>query len=446
MIWYKVGSVNERKGETGLSHFLEHMMFKGTDRYQKGEIDLRTLVHGGHNNAFTSHDYTAYFFNFASDRWEVALEIEANRMRNCTFDPEEFELERRVVLEEMKRNLDSPWGWLEMETEAMMFLLHPYHHPVIGWQEDLEQVPREAVVQYYHTYYLPNNATLVIVGDFETGKTLEKIRELFAPIPPGPPPPSITSQEPKQKGERRFKVIQETNLSRLEMGYPVSRINHPDTYALDVIDTLLSSGKSSRLYQRLVEKEKLVNFVHTSNDPRKYGGVFFIYTELRPGKSLGKVEKILGEELERLKQEPLSDEELQRAKNIIAADFTFDQETTYELANALGRYETLHSYEYLATYLENIEKLSKEDILKVAHQYFVDENKTVGWSVPEKPERRTSVLYSSPSVPVGGIASYRQGNRGRGARQRGSPAEGVLRRSARWLQKSNRKSGSWKMD
>lgn len=403
MIWYKVGSVNEKEGETGLSHFLEHVMFKGTDRYRKGEIDLKTLINGGYNNAFTSHDYTAYFFNFASDRWEVALEIEANRMRNCTFDIEEFEMERKVVLEELKRNLDSPWGLLEMETEATMFLLHPYRHPVIGWQEDLERIPQEVVIQYYNTYYLPNNATLVIVGDFDTKKTLASVQKLFASIPPGPLPPSLIVQEPKQKGERRFKVIQETNLSRLEMAYHVGKINHPDSYTLDIIDTLLSSGKSSRLYQRLVEREKLVNFIHTSHDPRKYEGAFFIYTELRPGKSLSKVEKILSEELERLKQESISERELQRAKNIISADFTFDQETAFELANALGRNETIFRHDYLTTYLEHIEKISKEDISKVANQYFIDENRTVGWSIPEKTGKRTLVLDQFPSYPGGGI-------------------------------------------
>lgn len=384
MIWYKVGSVNEKKGETGLSHFLEHMMFKGTNRYQKGEIDLTTMIHGGHNNAFTSHDYTAYFFNFASDRWETALEIEANRMRNCKFDPDEFELERKVVLEEMKRGLDAPGGLLEMELEAILFQVHPYRHPVIGWQEDIEQVPRDAVVQYYHAYYIPNNATLVLVGDFDTQKSLATIEKHFALIPSGTPILPITSKEPEQHGERRFKVLQQTNLSRLEMAYHTCKVSQPDTYALDVIDTLLSSGKSSRLYQRLVEKEKLVNFVRAYSDSRKYEGVFFIYTELRPGKSLVRVEKILAEELERLKQEDLSEQELQRAKNIISADFTFDQETAYDLAKALGYYETLFHYQYHNTYLENIEKLSRDDITRAANRYFVDENKTVGWSVPEK--------------------------------------------------------------
>jgi zinc protease len=391
MIWYKVGSVNERKGETGLSHFLEHLMFKGTDRYRKGEIDLKTMVNGGHNNAFTSHDYTAYFFNFASDRWEVALEIEANRMRNCLFDPEEFELERKVVLEEMKRSLDSPWGLLEVELEATMFRVHPYHHPIIGWQEDIEQIPRDAVIQYYHTYYLPNNATLVIVGDFDTGQTLEKIHRLFDPIPPGPPPLPVTSREPKQRGEHRFKIIQETQVGRLEMGYHTAKIGHPDNYPLDVLDTLLSSGKSSRLYQRLVEKEKMVTFVRASHDARKYEGAFFIYTELRPGKSLGKVEKILMEELDRIKQEGISDQELQRAKNIISADFIFDQETAYNLAKALGYYETILRYDYLNTYLENIEKVSQEDIVRVVNEYFRDENKTVGWSIPEKTKKNRRI-------------------------------------------------------
>src|SRR3954454_14928877 len=174
MIWYRVGSRNEELGHTGKSHFLEHMLFKGTDRFKKGEIDLLTLKNGGGNNAFTSHDFTAYYFNFASDRWEIALDIEADRMVNCAFDPEEFEAEKKVVIEELKTGLDSPWGLLLQEVESCAFKVHPYRNPIVGWLQDVERATVDSQQAYYRRYYHPNNATLVIAGDINTADVLKK--------------------------------------------------------------------------------------------------------------------------------------------------------------------------------------------------------------------------------------------------------------------------------
>src|SRR3954468_7349618 len=168
IIWYRVGSRNEELGQTGKSHFLEHMLFKGTDRYKKGEIDLITLKNGGGNNAFTSHDFTAYYFNFASDRWEIALDIEADRMVNCSFEPDEFEAEKKVVIEELKTGLDSPWGLLLQEQEATAFKIHPYRNPIVGWLQDVERATAQEQQAYYRRYFHPNNAVLVIAGDFDT--------------------------------------------------------------------------------------------------------------------------------------------------------------------------------------------------------------------------------------------------------------------------------------
>src|SRR6476620_1250551 len=183
MIWYRVGSRNEELGHTGKSHFLEHMLFKGTDRFKKGEIDLLTLKNGGGNNAFTSHDFTAYYFNFASDRWEIALDIEADRIVNCAFDPEEFEAEKKVVIEELRMGLDSPWGLLMQELDATAYKVHPYRNPVIGWLQDVERATDAEQQAYYRKHYHPGNATLVLSGDFETDRVLDKVMQRFSMIP-----------------------------------------------------------------------------------------------------------------------------------------------------------------------------------------------------------------------------------------------------------------------
>src|SRR5437762_863661 len=172
MIWYRVGSRNEELGQTGKSHFLEHMLFKGTDLFKKGQIDLLTLKNGGSNNAFTSHDFTAYYFNFASDRWNIALDIEADRMVNCIFDPDEFEAEKKVVIEELKTGPDSPWGLLHQEEEATAFKVHPYRNPIVGWLQDVERATAQEQQAYYRRFYHPNNAILVLAGDFDTGQLL----------------------------------------------------------------------------------------------------------------------------------------------------------------------------------------------------------------------------------------------------------------------------------
>src|SRR5256714_5311149 len=201
MIWYRVGSRNEELGQTGKSHFLEHMLFKGTDRFRKGEIDLLTLQNGGANNAFTWLDFTAYYFTFASDRWEVALEIEANRMRHTSFAQEEFDSEKQVVEEELRIGLDGPWEVLENEVWATAFRQHPYHWPTVGWLDDLEAATAADMKAYYDKWYHPQNATLVIVGDFNSEAALARVEELFARIPPGPAAPPLRLHEPLQRGE-----------------------------------------------------------------------------------------------------------------------------------------------------------------------------------------------------------------------------------------------------
>src|SRR5215510_2624443 len=242
MIWYRVGSRNEELGHTGKSHFLEHMLFKGTDRFKKGEIDLLTLKNGGGNNAFTSHDFTAYYFNFASDRWDVARDIEADRMVNCVFAPEEFEAEKKVVIEELRMGLDSPWGLLLQELDATAYKVHPYRNPVIGWLQDVERATAEEQQEYYRQHYHPGNATLVLSGDFETDRVLDKVFERFSSIPSRPSSPPVTAIEPTQRGEKRIQVQWRSKVPRLGLAYHAPEIAHPDSYALQVLNLTLTEG------------------------------------------------------------------------------------------------------------------------------------------------------------------------------------------------------------
>src|SRR5256885_2609507 len=266
------------------------LLFKGTERFKKGEIDLITLKNGGGNNAFTSHDFTAYYFNFASDRWEVALEIESDRMVNCAFDPEEFEAEKKVVIEELKTGLDSPWGLLLQEQEASAFKVHPYRNPIVGWLQDVERATVEEQQAYYRRYYHPNNATLVLAGDFETDQILTKVERAFGLIPAGTPPPSMLLKEPPQRGERRLVVRWRSKVPRLAIAYHAPQIAHVDSYALQVLGVVLSEGKASRLYQRLVEREQSVTFVSAEYGEAKDPTLLHIRAEARGAHS--------GEEIE----------------------------------------------------------------------------------------------------------------------------------------------------
>lgn len=387
-IWYRVGSANETAGQTGISHFLEHLMFKGTPTYGKGMIDFLTASNGGYNNAGTIFDYTMYYFNFSSDRWELALQIEADRMKHCLLEPDEVEAERGVILEELKQQLDSPWGQLAMQLESTMFAApHPNHHPVIGWQADVESISRDALAQYYQTFYAPNNATLVIVGDVQTTQVIKAVHQHFGHLKPAISIPAQPLAVVKQNQEQRFALYQDSGVKRLQIGYHAVNLAHSDTYALDAIDYLLSHGKTSRLHQRLVEDEQLAVFADTFYHTRKQAGVFYFTSALRRGRTPEQFERVLEEEIAKLQTELISDEELQKVKNIVAAEFIFDKETTAGLAHALGEYEMIDTFEFFSSYPQRMEMLTAEDIRRAARTYFVNERRTVVWGLPQDPER-----------------------------------------------------------
>jgi zinc protease len=383
MIWYRVGSRNEELGQTGKSHFLEHMLFKGTDRFKEGEIDLITLKNGGGNNAFTSHDFTAYYFNFASDRWDLALEIEADRMTSCAFDPEEFEAEKKVVIEELKTGLDSPWGLLLQEEEASAFKVHPYRNPIVGWLQDVERATVEEQQAYYRRYYHPNNAILVLSGDFETEQVLAKVSRAFGSIPAGPPTPPMLLNEPPQRGERRLTVRWRSKVPRLAVAYHAPQIAHADSYALQVLAVILSEGKSSRLYQRIVEREQSVTFVSAEFGEAKDPTLFHVRAEARGAHSIEEIETSVYDEFSNISDGQVTAHELDRAKHQIEAHFILTRERTLDQAILLGQIETLYGLDYIDSYLQKINAVTADDVASVCNRYLSEDNRTVAFMLSD---------------------------------------------------------------
>lgn len=393
MIWYRVGSRNEELGQTGKSHFLEHMLFKGTDRYKKGEIDLITHLNGGSNNAFTWLDFTAYYFTFASDRWEAALEMEASRMRNTTFVEEEFASEKQVVEEELRIGLDGPWEALENEVWATAFRQHPYHWPTVGWLEDLEAASGADMKAYYDKWYHPRHATLVVAGDFDTFVVREKIEALFGPITAGPEITPLHIIEPPQRGEKRLVVKKQTPVERLLIGYHAPQVAHPDSYPLKVAEAILSTGKSSWLYQRLVEGDESVTKADASYHDHIDPSLFYFQAELKPGFRLADVERAVFEEIDRLKRGEVAQAEMDKAKRQIEASLVLSSEEPLQQAMLLGQYETIafgehvpeeaRGYLYLDSLLERVSAVTSEEIAVVAQRYFTENNRTVGYMISD---------------------------------------------------------------
>ena len=389
-IWYRVGSRDENIGKTGLSHLLEHMMFKGTEKHGPKTFSRAIQRAGGTDNAFTSKEYTGYFELLASDRIGLPIELEADRMRNLILAKDAVLSERDVVMEERRlRYEDDPQSMVYEEVIATAFQNHSYRWPVIGWMSDLKDLKPGDLMSHYQTYYAPNNAVIIVVGDVQKGDIVSKITAAFGDIPEGPEIQRPKIEEGPQRGEKRLFVKKEAELPFIVSAYKVPDIKHEDGFALDVLGSILSDGKSSRLYQKLVYQQQIAlsawaGYEGLYKDPF----LFLTGATAASGKNIEEVEKAINDEIEKIKKAPPSEIEVQKAKNQIEASFIMGQDSIYMQAKMIGTFEMIGGWRLWERYLEGIRRVSPEDVRHVAEKYLVSDARTTGILMPLKADRK----------------------------------------------------------
>lgn len=386
-IFYRIGSRNERPGTTGLSHFFEHMMFNGAKKYGPKEFDRVMEAAGGSNNAYTSRDLTVYQDWFPRSALELIFDLEADRIRDLSFDPKVIESERGVVSSERRSSVDANnFGILFEQLYAAAYTAHPYQWPVLGWMVDIENWKLEDLKRHFEMGYSPSNATMVVSGDISLEEIVKLAEKYIEPITPHDPPAKVTTREPEQLGERRITVRKFAQLPILMIAHHVPEATSPDYYPLQVLQTILFSGQSSRMYQRLVDKDQIALFVNGGSGVTFDPTLFTISSQPKAGVEPERVEKAIYDELDKVKASAVTDQELEKAKNILLANFYRQMKTISGKANTLGNYEVFFGdYRKLFTAAADYNKVSKDDVQRVAKKYFVEKNRTVATLIPEKP-------------------------------------------------------------
>ncbi|NIP41768.1 MAG: insulinase family protein [candidate division Zixibacteria bacterium] len=386
-IWYHVGSKNERPGITGISHMIEHMMFKGTDTIGPEEHARIVQARGGTSNAFTHFDMTAYHEVMGAKDLEVAAQLEADRMANLAIDSAELASEKEVVAEERRTRIDnSPFGPLLEQLLNLSYTAHPYHWHVIGYMSDIQNYTHHKLRDYWNTYYKPNNATAVIVGDVDPDEAIEIVEKYYSDIPPGPANLyRPVTEEPEQMGERRAEVNKVAQLPGVFLGYKVVEAGHPDVYPLRVMGKILFQGESSRAYKRLVDEEQLCLYAGGDMFEFEDPGLFYLIAVMKgPDKSTEDAEAILYDEIDKLKTEPVPEEVLQKALNQIEAEKWYQLESNENKAYAIGWFETIRGdYSLMFDEFDNYLAVTADDIMRVANTYFDENNRTVVTLVPK---------------------------------------------------------------
>jgi len=397
-VFYRVGSRNEKPGTTGISHWVEHMLFKGTEQFPRGEFDKAVARAGGIFNGMTSEDWTTYFETLPSDRIDLALQVESDRMANSVFDPEEVESERTVIISEREGSENSYFYLLSEEVQAAAFRVHSYHHPIIGWKSDLETMNRDDLYQHYRTFYTPNNAIAVVTGDFEPQAMLQKLEAHFGHLPSGPAIPAMRLREDSQMAERRILLRGNDPTAYLMMAFVTPEATHLDFFPLIVMDAVLGGAKgmglfggggnnrSNRLYRALVDTQLTVD-VSCSYRPSIDPNLFAFYATLAPEITHQQVEEAIWTEIAKIQEEGVTAAEMEKAIKQTKAQFAYSSESVTHQAYWLGFSEIIGDTSWLDNWLETLSAVTVADVQRVAQTYFTRNRQTVGWYVPDVSSR-----------------------------------------------------------
>jgi len=396
-VWYRVGSRDEVNGRTGISHWVEHMQFKGTSQFPASVLDKAISREGGMWNAFTYLDWTTYFETMPADKIDLGLRLEADRMVNSAFDESEVASERTVVISEREGNENEPHFLLGEAVQAAAFRVHAYHHEVIGDLADLRSMTRDDLYGHYKTFYAPNNAVMAVAGDFETNQMLTRIKELYEPIPAGDLPPRLSRTEPDQRGEVRLTVDGPGATTYLQVSYRFPNASHPDFFPLSVLDSLLAgpsnlnffgggiSNKTSRLYRALVDKELTVSMsggAQATIDPFLYN----IYLTIHPQRTPEEALSALDDEIKRIQDETVSEEEVARAIKQARAIFAYGSENITNQGFWMGYSEMFADYNWFQTYLDKLAAVTPAEVQRVAQGYLQPRSRVVGTYIPNDGE------------------------------------------------------------
>ena len=383
-VWYKVGSSYEHNGITGISHMLEHMMFKGTRKHPGGEFSRIISENGGQENAFTGQDYTAYFQQLEKSRLKVSFELEADRMRNLWLQKEEFEKEMQVVMEERRlRTEDDPQSLTYEQFNASAFVNNPYQHPVIGWMDDLENMTVEDLSAWYAKWYAPNNATLVVVGDVVPEEVFKLAKKYFGPLKPGKLTPPKSRKEPRQMGERRIVVKTPAELPYLLMGYKTPVLNTSEEswqpYALEVLAAVLDGGDSARFARELVRDKQIAASAGASYSlTSRNDNLFLLDGTPARGHDINEIENALRAQIKRLHDTPVTADELTRIKAQVIAANVYERDSIFYQAMQIGTLETVGlDWRLLDEYVDRVREVTAEQVQDVARRYLIEDNLTI---------------------------------------------------------------------
>jgi zinc protease len=385
-VTYNVGSRNERKGRTGFAHLFEHMMFKGSENIGSGEHFVLVFNNGGTMNGTTNEDRTNYFEALPANQLNLALFLEADRMRSLAITKDNLDNQRNAVQEERRLGVDNqPYGKTGELIQEMLYDNFAYKHSVIGSMDDLNAASVEDVSEFFKTYYAPNNAVMVLVGDFDTKDAIVRIKKSFESIPRQPDPPSVDMTEPQQKAERRATIDDGlARLPRVDIAYKAVPGNTADYYALAVLAAALQGGQSSRLYQKLVKEKELTTNVNGFMDEKRGTGALYTFATVRPNVKAADVEAAIYEEIERLKKEPIADWELQKAKNTTRRGFINSLQSSLSRAVTLGQFSVYYNDPGLInTRLDKVSAVRKDDVQRVANKYLSETNRTIIITMPK---------------------------------------------------------------